>query len=291
MNKKMIAIGAGIFSAGLGGGYVLGHLLTVKKVEDWANKEIQSVKDVYAQDASRKEGVFATPQGAAEILIPNDEVPEIDRGAARRVVSRLVSSENYGVTEPASETDDEKSKESLLTVEEKNNLIDYGAYSREPVETSSQIEFPDAETIVQSIWDNSARLGEDVTEEAVPGDPDSFVMQRNPDKPYIISEEMFMTDEKYDDNKMSLLYFEEDGQLVDEREQLIPNVEEVVGERNMTKFGVGTDDRNSVYIRNEKLHSDIEVIRDKRSYSEVVIGVKPERANSSPRKMRDDDDR
>ena len=113
---------------------------------------------------------------------------------------------------------------------------------------------------------------------------------RNADRPYVITLEQFMADGIHEDNKVSLLFFEEDGQLVDERETLVPNVEEVLGEKNLTHFGLGSNDRNAVYIRNEKLTCDFEVIRDSRSFSEVVLGVKPAREASSLRKMRDDDE-
>jgi hypothetical protein len=70
-----------------------------------------------------------------------------------------------------------------------------------------------------------------------------------------------------------LTFFEEDGVLVDEREMPIPDVDGVVGEGNMDKFGMFTNgDKNTVYIRNEKMCMDFEVLRNEGSYGRDVAG-------------------
>jgi hypothetical protein len=55
----------------------------------------------------------------------------------------------------------------------------------------------------------------------------------------------------------------------------VPDVEEVVGEENMERFGVGSDDNSIVYIRNDKLDVAFEVVLDQRSYAQVVMGADP----------------
>jgi hypothetical protein len=297
MNKKYIAIGAGLFAAGAGTGFLVGRQVTIKKVEDWANDEIKAVRESFQNDVSRKEGVFATPQSAASVLIPSDgtlfdeEMQKLGRETVQQILTDSYGSETILV--PSVE-DRLETAESLQTVEEKEPAVDYTKFSKTK-ETSEQIEFPDADTIVDTIhsnlWDKTeARVSEPglITEIVT---ETGFVVERHADRPYVITQAMFMENGgEYDDNKLSLMFFEEDGQLTDERDQLVPNVEELVGEHNMTRFGEGSEDRNIVYIRNEKIKADIEVVRDKRSFQEVVLNVKPEKQISRPPKLRNDDD-
>lgn len=262
---KHVILPVALATAGMSVTFVLGWNLSKKKYEAILEMEIESVKNTY--NPSRKAGIFATPEGAVGALIGEDDV--LYKGRSR--VEELIRSNGYSVS---SEQDAEWARQAAaLADEERIEDVD-----------SDDIDIPNAEDIVQSIWNNNAAQVNPnaLLEESMP--------ERDLDKPYVITYTQFMTDELHEDNKISLLYFEEDGQLVDERETLVPNVEEVIGEQNLMHFGLGSNDRNCVYIRNEKLDSDFEVIRDARSFSEVVLGVKPARKSSSPRKMRNDDD-
>lgn len=96
-----------------------------------------------------------------------------------------------------------------------------------------------------------------------------------PDEPYVISVDEFNEgEESYD--KTNLTFYEADDTLVDERDTPIDTVDYTVGEDNLTKFGHGSGDHNVVYIRNEKIGTDFEVIRSKGSYSHEVLGLDPE---------------
>lgn len=312
MTKKAIALNIGLLLTGLGAGYAAGYIFTVKKLEKWANNEIQSVKDVYSndaevRDAQRKEGAFSTPEGAAEVLIENftPEVNEDIRQQGRDSVSRMLMDNGYAPLngiDPASDNDngevfiskgllpdpsnDEYEEDDDDDDDQDPNLFTQGEPDGYPVDET----IITGEIIVQSIWDNSSNADENEILSGDELDSDGFVVKRHPDKPYVISVDEYMEGDTHEDSKLSLLYFEEDSQLVDDRETIVPNVEEVVGENNMHKFGIGSKDRNTVYIRNERFKSDYEVIRDKRSYSEVILGIKPERETLSPRKMRDNDE-
>lgn len=279
MSKRKIVAGISVaFAAGVGSGYILGRHLTVKKVENWANEEIAKAK-AEASNPLRKEGVFSTPEGTAELLLNTDDhaygtkVDELIRQAGRDEVSRMLKKNGYAPLngiDPASEEDEIQSKVSISTIDE----------DPEPIT---------GETIVQSIWDNAAANSE--SENVVDAENSEDKMpDRNPDKPYIITVSQFMSDTQYEDNKINLLYFEDDDTLVDDREQIVLNVEETVGVKNLHQFGLGSKDQNVLYVRNEKLQCDIEVIRDKRSYSEVVLGIRPARESNAPRKMRDNDE-
>lgn len=128
-------------------------------------------------------------------------------------------------------------------------------------------------------------------EEATPIDPSDEKLQemialRTPDTPYVITIDEFMEDYPEDYDKISVTYFDGDGNLSDSRERIIPEVEEIIGSDALTKFGLFSKDKNIVYVRNEKIRTDFEVALDQRSYVEVIAGL---RAPQVLKKMREDD--
>lgn len=102
---------------------------------------------------------------------------------------------------------------------------------------------------------------------------------RTSDKPYIIThDEYFAGEENYE--TISLTYYEMDDTLVDERDQPIEDVESVIGEDHLVRFGSGSKDKNVVFIRNVALETDYEVVKSKGSYLEEVLGMPKEEPNS-----------
>lgn len=84
------------------------------------------------------------------------------------------------------------------------------------------------------------------------------------DKPYVISPEEFDDNEDYD--TVSLTYYS-DGVLTDERDNIIEDIEGTVGEDSLTHFGEYEDD--SVFVRNDLLKTDYEILADDRKFSEI----------------------
>lgn len=84
-------------------------------------------------------------------------------------------------------------------------------------------------------------------------------------KPYVISPEEFGEFEDYE--KISLTYYM-DQILADENDELVEDVEGVVGFESLTHFGEYEDD--SVFVRNDRLKCDYEILLDQRTYSDVV---------------------
>jgi len=95
------------------------------------------------------------------------------------------------------------------------------------------------------------------------------------DEPYIINLINYVDPSNHYD-KVNLTYYEEDDTLADSQEEIIPNCEEILGDEGLLNFGVGSEDPDTVFIRNDKISTDYEVSRDKRSYQELVMGIKPE---------------
>lgn len=98
---------------------------------------------------------------------------------------------------------------------------------------------------------------------------------RNPNFPYVITEEEFMQDEE-NYSKISVKYYDKDSSLVDDRDQYIPNADSIVGDDNMEQFGIGTDSPDIVYVRNDRLESDFEVTREHANYSIDILGFEPD---------------
>lgn len=258
MSTKSVVGNILLFATGLGAGYAVGYFITKKRMEKVIDSEIQSVKDAYAP--FRKEGVYATPESAVEALIP--EVEE-----ESEAVDQVIDDQEYDLEDPNVVTKNLWRDYQNPEADEKPE--DDGRQVSDEFDTTSQGE-PQAEPM------------EDVVEEL------DIMPPRNPDKPYLVTVGQFMTDDIHPDDKISLLFFEGDDTLMDDRESVINNVEEMVGEANLHQFGIGSTDRNAVYIRNEKMQCDFEVIRDLRNYTEVILGIKPEK--SGPLRMRNDDD-
>lgn len=92
-----------------------------------------------------------------------------------------------------------------------------------------------------------------------------------PDEPYVISFEEFNENEPQHE-QVTITYFALDDTLADERQQPIDNTDYTVGDDNLTRFGHGSADKNVVYVRNEKIDMDFEIIRSEGSYKKDVLG-------------------
>lgn len=87
--------------------------------------------------------------------------------------------------------------------------------------------------------------------------------------PYIVS-----ADQHYDENphfdKITVCYYEGDSTLADESEEIIQDVDGTIGENALVSFGHMSGDPNVVYVRNERLSIDYEVIRLSKKYSDTL---------------------
>lgn len=109
------------------------------------------------------------------------------------------------------------------------------------------------------------------------------ISQRSPKKPYIIDVTEFGEEDGY--SKVTLTYFMMDDTLIDEGEVPIEDAERVVGESNLDRFGYRSGDPRIIYIRNEKLKADYEVLLHDGSFGEAVHGVVTPRTKQRPGKM------
>lgn len=85
------------------------------------------------------------------------------------------------------------------------------------------------------------------------------------DIPYVIPPEEFGEFKDYE--TISLTYFA-DGTLADDNDVIIDDVENIIGTESLDHFGEFEDD--SVFVRNDKLKCDYEILMDQRIYSDVI---------------------
>lgn len=85
------------------------------------------------------------------------------------------------------------------------------------------------------------------------------------DNPYVIPPEDF--GELNDYEKISLTYYD-DGVLADDNNEPVDDVENLVGLEALESFGEYEDD--SVFVRNDRLKCDYEILLDQRRHSDVV---------------------
>lgn len=242
MNKQLtVAIGLSSvisLAAGSCAGFFAARSRMEKLYARQAAEEIEAAKKFYS--AMYKRPPFQTPESAVDLMIPVDE-------AAKAIQTY------QGLMDAVSDkpwTDDK------ITV-------DKDAFAGSVIEPGKPID---------------VNIFKDTTEV----DPDTWAKLFNnralyPSLPYILTKEEFLQAEP-DYNQITLTYYGGDETLADERDQPVEDVDKTVGELNLFQFGCKSDDPNVVYIRNEPLGLDFEILRSSGAYSEEVLGFSRDKA-------------
>lgn len=106
---------------------------------------------------------------------------------------------------------------------------------------------------------------------------------RGPDRPFIVHRDEYFSQEADGYSQSTLTWYNGDSILVDEHDVPIYGHENIVGE---LIFGKGSGDKNVVYVRNDKLEAEYEVLFDPGSYLVEVLGEQVESSLSSPEDIR-----
>ena len=85
------------------------------------------------------------------------------------------------------------------------------------------------------------------------------------DKPYVITPESYGEFDEYE--LISLTYYA-DKILADDGDELVEDIDNVVGFDSLTRFGEYAED--CVYVRNDRLKCDYEILMDLRTYVDVI---------------------
>lgn len=107
--------------------------------------------------------------------------------------------------------------------------------------------------------------------------------------PYLITADEYM--EPYENyGKLSITWFEEDDILIDESDESIIDSTELIGSDVLRAFGHNPRDKDTIHVRNDKFEGDFEVTRDRRSYAEVIAGVREPEEPRRRKSRREDDE-
>jgi hypothetical protein len=125
---------------------------------------------------------------------------------------------------------------------------------------------PDFLEVTKNVFTDSAYIPEAF-------DYEKELLTRDPDKPYLITEEEFLeAAPQYE--QANFTYYAGDGVLANARDETVDgDWDQIIGVDNLMRFGQGSNDENIVYIRNVQLELDVEVARSTGKYSVEVAGL------------------
>ena len=271
-NAPGVLVGASAALSCILGG-VASHLVTKKvmaaKYETLMAEEIDSARLYFSK--LYKSGDYSEPKRAAESL--RGEKPDAEQyEKMAEVYSRAESTPINKNSEAAQPKVKPEEGEDMATFEKR--LIQK------------------AKAEVEDVKERLGIFDEDENEEEVItmnvfSDNSSASDERNPNKPFILTQREFEEGE-HDYTQNTLTYYEGDDVLTDDRDQPIHNKRPVVGEGNL-QFGEKSNDPNVVYIRNNHLEVDFEVCRSVGSFAEEVLGYTEPSNKQRPRKFREYD--
>lgn len=151
-------------------------------------------------------------------------------------------------TEESKETDEKpidisEAKAKAEAAREKPSITEYTAKLQEQGYTN-----------YSDISKNNTKVEENVKKEE----------EEEMDEPYVISPDEFGEAQGYE--LISLTYYADDV-LTDDNDEIVEDVDDVVGSDFADHFGEYEDD--SVFVRNDRLRADYEILKDRRRYSDV----------------------
>ena len=110
---------------------------------------------------------------------------------------------------------------------------------------------------------------------------------RSPDRPYVIHEDEF---KEKDYTPVSLTFYEGDDVLCDDANMPVDNKDQLAGDDNLAKFGHGSNSPYVVFIRNDTLSLDMEIVRVSGRFVDEIQGLKHSDRRRSPRRVRFEDE-
>jgi len=233
-----IAFASGGLIVGFAGGYFLSKRHYKAKYRLEADAEIEQVTDRFKR--LRKEEEYETATKAAETLGHDTDL----------------------YNKPQVLTEDEARQFTVEGKEYAEHLVENG-YTQETAEELLEVI---QEKTTLRVFDTKQPTPEELEPGALHG-------ERIDGQPYVISLAEFMQNSDYEN--VSLNYFEADQTLCTDNEEIITDIERTVGVANMHRFGQGSEDPATVYVRNEASHTDYEIVLDERGYAEVILGQTP----------------
>lgn len=239
-NNPFLVTGALLLGIGIGG--LIAYKIAEKKLsaqfDEELTEQIAAARHYHTRIA--KEGEFESPEGAVKALVPEAVVEAVRsyQGREKPVPYNKVQE----IVDPRPPVD--------VVVEEvqvTQNVFVEAAKNDEPDPRD---------------WDYNAEIAD---------------RELNPNIPYTISFEEF-NENNVEHEQATMTYYAMDDTLVDSQDKPVDNTEGIVGDDNLSRFGHGSGDPNVVYVRNEKIDMDFEIVRSNGSYQKEVFGTDPDPA-------------
>lgn len=273
MIDEKVKIGIAL-AVGLGVGGGVGYYVAVRKVRDQATEEVAKIQDLYQRLREEDAAQAREDWSSAPIDAPEDR--------------------------------DEDTAQSIVEFEEKINDLGYiGSDDYTPAKSDRIIiqpepQYPGDEDFPEDIDPDLVKEAEYVrnirihnpNSDADPNDVTQW--ERDPNRPYVITESEFRNDKNGEHEKISLTYYRGDDTLCESDGTYIPDQDGTAGDENLQNyFGLASGDPNLLHIRNERVMCDFEISLDTGTYQQEVLGfqVEPEMLQQSKKIIRRDSDR
>ena len=105
--------------------------------------------------------------------------------------------------------------------------------------------------------------------------PEEELLNRSEQIAYIITGEEFEANEEgYD--QVTYTWYEGDKTLAGEQDEILSDVDNLVGQHNLQMFGHRSGDNNIVNVRNDTMRLDIQIVRSQGEYAVEVAGFQKE---------------
>ena len=164
-----------------------------------------------------------------------------------------------------------KTKYEQIAQEEIDNVKEY--YRKKNEEAETETVFDLGKAIAEGFADGIKGVYEEVSSNDV-ADYNSIIQEEgysedgeevaDTDGPYIIDADEFGDSYEYDTDR--LVYYTNDGVLTTESDEVIDDVDHIVGVENLTKF----DDEDVIFVRNDVTKCDYEITREHRFFTGVT---------------------
>lgn len=232
--NKGILLGLGSVLS-FAGGLSIGYFVDYKKSKDILEEKIAAeYHALYIEEVEEARQHYAKLYKHDEFSTPTKLVEELVVENEEEVAAYLEAVVGLGYAISAEESSERYAEESS----ESDNEVAHNIFTDAPTEDE---------------WDYDIELEE-----------------RDDLYPYIIHVDEYMLNET-EFNQDSLTYFVNDDVLLDSKDVVVRNQEEVVGVGNLL-FGHGSKDPKVVYIRNVKMSLEVEITASEGSYSKDVLG-------------------
>lgn len=242
-NAKMILVGV----AGIVLGATVAYLVTAKRVaakeHARADAEIEDVRNTYA---------FQNKPDLATLAeaIPDEELPEPFSEQEHATAERITKDEGY-VRYATPDQVEQYENEHAEEIAEQANEVASAAADLAANVNMNVFESDHPDTYFDASEERQRRI--------------DF-----PDLPYVITKDEFDENEpEYE--QQSLTYYEGDDVLCDAGDKAIDISDKVVGDSNLLRFGHGSGDPEIVYVRNNRLEVDFEVVHHEGTYAKEVL--------------------